>query len=114
MKYCYSTNGEEFNGEFDTIKDALCETMNCEDSGTVWIGEIVHATEFINGKCLPFAGTVVENIDEYLYDCVGGEEATVTMGASALEEFGEMIFAFVKENADFHRWGVKNVKRYEI
>lgn len=113
MSYCYSTNQEEFYGEFDTVEEAIAEGRDAFDDGdeTVYVGEVVHAKEFLlSGKSI--AENIIENIDENLSSEIYAEEAILTMEDTGLEGLGELILNYVKENADFHRWGVKNIKAY--
>jgi hypothetical protein len=113
-KYCYSTNEEEFTGGFDSIDEAIEEARDVEDSDVVYIGEVVHASEFLKGKCSTFADDVVERSDEYLFEFVGGDDEIITMDKQEREAFGQVIFDFLVENASFTRWGVKNVQRFDI
>ena len=109
-KYCYSRDEETFYGDFSTFEEAAAEL----DGEGGFVGEVIPATEYLTEKVgKGFAQGVVERADEFLYDELGGDDATITMDEATMEEFGKVIRDFLVAHGDFHRYGVKNVRRIE-
>lgn len=73
MKYAYSDNEEFFQGEFDTIEEALDEALDCcLDAETIYIGEVNQRT---------ISDYVSEYTTESLLECLAD---------AALDECGDI------------------------
>ena len=71
MSFCYSDNGEEFHGEFDTEEDAAegaRDEYGCECE-SVFIGEVVPAIDFFDGRRKAFAEDILLFIYLWMSDC---------------------------------------------
>lgn len=111
-KYCWSTNQEEYYGNCDTIEDAKGEAIDSLESdwykkgeeAKYYISTCKHPLDFIrNNRCIY---NLLENINEYIYEEVGGEDEAVTLTKEQIEELRENVISFLYNNGKVNRWGV--------
>jgi hypothetical protein len=113
QKYCYSTNEEEYRGEFDSREEALAEARMYKDEGHVWTGVIKPAMSFLRRREDWIAGWTVEQLDESLCDEIAADDCIIKLEPERVEELGKLILDFLDEHATFTRWGVGDVQEHE-
>jgi hypothetical protein len=113
--YAYSTNEEEFYGEYSTKEEAIEEAFfDNEPDDTIWVGEIVHATEFLTEKMVERAvDNLIENIDEELGECIASDDWIISMTSEHTMMLAEDIHQFLVSHARFHRRGLKSVTKHK-
>ena len=89
IKYCFSTDGEEFGGEFDTVEEALEEARQpYQDAGpVVYVGENEPFKPSIDGT------EIIESIQQQADDAVG-ESAEIyleNVQLGDIEKLGDML-----------------------
>lgn len=115
-KYAWSLNGEHFQGEYDSRKEAIREslfisTASIGDLGRVYTGMIVEPGDFIGKKAL--GERVLSDIRDTLYDEV--DDAADNFKWSDYDEMaiGELIIGLVERNIGFQCWKVVDIEEHE-
>ena len=66
-KYAYSTNEEEFYGEYETKDEAIQDAFDDDpDVDVIWVGKIVHASNFITDS-------MMDRVIDNMIDQIDGE-----------------------------------------
>ncbi len=122
MTYCYSLDGEEYTGPFDTEAVALGEAesmLACDvepgSTGTAWIGEQVPAHTFLRRAMNAwFVEHLVESVDEALAEYIAADDRIIELAADKHDGLRDVVVAYLTEHATFNRWGVTNAREVEI
>lgn len=113
--WCYSTNEENFTGNFATEAEAHEEAKqqlnNDHEPGTqctYWIGRTVHAIDKITTEReLTFIGEcILERIEEDASEEIAADDQIFKMEPDDIKMLGAMVLAFVKEKATAKFFGV--------
>jgi hypothetical protein len=119
--YCWSLNGEEFHGEFDTREAALSEAQAEAENdwpyghtGTVYTGEQRHALHFLRKREARIGESVVEQLDEWLIDDIASDDIIVELIKEKHAAFGKHILDWLEVHGSFNRWAVDAVQEHEF
>lgn len=113
--WCYSTNEENFTGNFVTEaeahKEARQELNNDHEPGsqcTYWIGRTAHPIDKITTEReLAFIGEcILERIEESASEEIAADDQIFKMEPDDIKMLGAMVLAFVKEKATAKFFGV--------
>jgi len=110
-KYAYSVDQEVYYGEFDSRQDALAAGKDCAEGGVVWTAEIKQGIEYLDAQSVGAA--IVEMLDEQLSDDIRADDAILELRADLCEKLGKQVLSFLRINAEWNAWGVKNVHEAE-
>ena len=117
-RYCYSTDEEEFYGDFDTREEALAEaTAELEgrdelgETRKVWTGVQKPAMYFLRKSTEHLGRDFTERIDEWLADNIAAEEEIVEVKDYAA--LGAALLDALEQHATFNRWAVHQVQEHE-
>ena len=117
-RYCYSTDEEEFYGDFDAREDALAEATaeleGRDDPGEtrkVWTGVQKPAMYFLRKSSKQIGIDFAERIDELLADNIAAEGAIIEVADP--DAFGVALLALLEQHAKFNRWAVAEVQEHE-
>ena len=118
--YCWSLDGEEFHGKFDSREAALAEGQAEAENywpyghtGTVYTGEQRHVMHFLRKWEASIGESVVERLDEWLFDEIASDEAIVDLIKEKHAAFGKHILDWLEQHASFNRWAVAEVQEHE-
>lgn len=116
--YCYSTNEEDYYGDFATREEALAEaTAELEGSDEpgetrrVWTGVQKPAMHFLRKSAEHLGRDFAERIDEWLADNIAAEEEIVEVKDYAA--LGSALLDALEKHARFNRWAVHEVQEHE-
>lgn len=117
--YCYSTDEENYFGDYRSREDALAEgTAALEDADkpgetrTVWTGVQRHAMHVLRRRAAHVAQSFAEQMEEWLCDdIVSDEEIVVIADATG---FGHALLDLLQQHARFARWAVDDVQEHEV
>ena len=119
--FCWSLDGEEFHGEFDTREAALAEGQaEAEGSwppghtGTIETGEQRHAMHFLRQWEQSIGESVVELLDQWLVDNIASDDAIVELIKEKQAAFGKHILDWIEVHGSFNRWAVDAVQKHEF
>ena len=117
-RYCYSTDEEEFYGDFDTREDALAEaTAELEgrdepgETRKVWTGVQKPAMYWLRKSTEQLGRDFAERMDEWLADNIAAEEEIVEVKDYAA--LGAALLDALEQHATFNRWAVHQVQEHE-
>lgn len=117
ITYCFSTDGEEFGGEFDTVEEALKEARQpYQGAGpVVYVGENEPFKPSIDGV------GIIESMQEQAYGAIGEEAESYleNVNRDDIKKLGDMM------TDTFNKWAKEtgnepniffavNVKGYEL
>ena len=107
-EYAYSNNGEDFYGSYPTINDAV--QASGEDK--VFVGKLVPATTYVNKYSKVLAENAVEHLDNCLSEDIFSDDVIVYLIPEKIEELGNLIVEFIKENGEFYFHGIEEIEEY--
>ena len=116
--FAYSYDQVEYWGHFDSRGDAVAECMSEADldtglTQTVWTGRVRHATSYMDQMNAQRIGQrIVEELDEQLAEDIASDDELLTMSCEQEEALGLLVLDFVKNNAQFNRWGVDKIEEH--
>lgn len=122
-RYCYSLDGEEFHGDYETRGDALANgehEARCSgdfDPGpaTIYTAEVMSAMECLRRQHTASIGErVVEMLNERLCDEISSDDDIIELDAGAQAGLGTAILSYLEAHAKFTRFGVKNTQQHAI
>ena len=118
-RYCYSTDEENYFGDFDAREDALAEaTAELEghdepgETRTVWTGVQRHAMHFLRRSAKQIGIDFAERIDEWLADNIAADDSIVRVADP--DAFGAALLALLEQHATFDRWAVADVQEHDV
>ena len=119
--YCYSVDGENYNGDFDTREDALDgaaeDLAYAHEPGsevTVYTGVQVHAMHTLR-RCEKWLGdNLLETLDEWVADDIAADDRIIEMTPEATAALSKLILDYVEQHATFNRWGVDDVQEHKV
>ena len=104
--YCYSTNGEDYHGDFDTRENALCGaqedlafTHEPGDEVTVYTGVQVSAMHHLWERQQWLGENVLETLDEWVADEIPADDWIIEMSAEHKEALSKLILDYVEQHA---------------
>ena len=119
--FCWSLDGEGFHGEFDSREAALAEGQAEAENewpyghtGTVYTGEQRHAMHFLRKWEASIGESVVERLDEWLFDEIASDEAIVDLIKEKHAAFGKHILDWLEVHGSFSRYAVDAVQEHEF
>jgi hypothetical protein len=121
-EFCYSRDGESFQGRFKTREEAISEAeaeviddLHPGESSTIYTGEVRRAMHFLR-KMEKNAGVhVLENLEQWLADnYIASDDQIIELSTEKTAELGRVIVDFIDANATFRRWGVEEVQEHEF
>lgn len=113
--WCYSTNEENFTGNFATeaeAHDKVRQELNNDHEPvtqcTYWIGRTAHPIDKITTEReLTFLGEyILERIEEDASEEIAADDQIFKMEPDDIKMLGAMVLAFVKEKATAKFFGV--------
>lgn len=119
--WCYSTNEENFTGNYATEAEAHEEAKqklnDDNEPGSqciYWIGRTVHAIDKIaTEQELTFIGEcILERIEEDASEEIAADDQIFKMEADDIKALGSMVMAFVKEKATAKFFGVDGSQEF--
>lgn len=112
-KWCYSTDGEEFQGQCDTEQEAHNEACEYADSGQpYWVGQIKHPADCI-GSNRSIGDDIITRADEAAYEECGGDDRAFEFSNEQSEQLGAMVREFIRREGSVNRWAVIDSKQFE-
>lgn len=112
MSYCYSYDGEFYQGEFDSPLAAAAEVFVDEpDRDSIDVGEHLHAptTEYVS------ADSIIDDITTRAYDEVGevadGWLYELSKNAAAKAELEKLVADFIDKHERPTFWKVDNCRQ---
>lgn len=92
-KYCFSTNEERFEGEYDTRQEAIDEGFECTDNDSILTG-VAKPFEF------SIADVVIYKLQEMAYEKAGdvSEDWLRKVSPEAQKDLDEAIKAWLKRH----------------
>jgi len=118
-RYCYSTDEENYFGDFATREDALAEgTAELDghdepgETRTVWTGVQRHAMHFLRRSAKQIGIDFAERIDEWLADNIAAEDSIVNVADP--DAFGAALLALLEQHATFDSWAVADVQEHAV
>lgn len=119
--YCYSLNGEEYYGEFDTREAALAQAEAEAESQwmpghtcTAYTGEQRHAMTFLRKWEDRIGESILERLDEWLADDIASDDVIVDLIQEKHAAFGKHILDWLEVHGSFNRWAVDSVQEHEF
>lgn len=119
--YCWSRDGEEFHGYFETREEALDEATadaacdhGPDDVVILYTGEQRHAMHYLRKWEASIAEHLIEQLDEWLIDHIASDDIIVEVEKEKRAELGKLILDWVEKNASFNRWAVDGVQEHEV
>lgn len=117
--YCYSTDEENYFGDYRSREDALAEgTAALEDADkpgetrTVWTGVQQHAMHFLRRRAAHVADAFAEQMEEWLCDDIVSDDQIVVVADAT--SFGHALLDLLQQHARFARWAVDDVQEHEV
>ena len=109
MKYCYSTNEENYKGDYDSAEEAAYEAFATDgDLESVFVGRVTDPTEWMTDY------RVGDRIREWLIDDLSdqcGEVAdNFSLTKDEVMDLGKTVLEWVKNHGGFRCYGVADVK----
>jgi hypothetical protein len=124
-KWCYSIDDETYEGMYESIDAAHGEAQSRIDDETDET-ENGEAREYSIGRCCHpmdkienylnngnFGSRIAEQVDEQLYNVVGGDDQIIDISHEDSIELGKLVYNFLKEKAHFSMYGVNDVTKHE-
>jgi len=118
-RYCYSTDREEYFGDFDSREDALAVAIaklesHGEQGGTriVWTGVQKHPMHFLSPNAKRIGMDFSEQIDEWLSDDIAADDPIVKIEDP--DAFGAALMALLERYVTFDRWAVTSIRGHEV
>ena len=115
IKYCYSTNGENFDGDFDSREEAIYEAVclfNLE------VGQVVFTAESaaISASQLIRADHVIDNIQCAAADLVGeaGEDYLSYVSTEHMDELEAIISEWMERVEPVYFFGVDKPEEHTL
>lgn len=118
--WAWSTNEEDFYGADceETAREEAKESLNANsnpgEERSYWIGESAHPLDVIAFKDRPLrvGESIFEQINEWAFDEIGGDDAALDMDNQDLIGLGHIILRYIRENAKVQRFGLKNITKH--
>jgi hypothetical protein len=118
-KWCYSYNGENFEGDFvtkeDAVEEASCYINSKDDREYIYIGNPKEISIGVN------VDAILENIGEDAYEQAGEyavdylRDVTIKHGQILEERLNEVLYNWMDEyNYKPYFWKVENVEKIKI
>ena len=109
MRYCYSFNEENFEGDFDTNEAAAEDAFETnEEAQLVHIGQIRDPAEWMHPNRI--GADVYERLQDMLSWEVGEASDCFILTPEAQLSLGEAIIAWVTQHGGWRCWAVNNVQ----
>lgn len=115
IKYCYSTNGENFDGDFDSREEAIYEAVclfNLE------VGQVVFTAESspISASQLIRADHVIDNIQCAAADLAGeaGEDYLSCVSTEHMDELEAIISEWMERVEPVYFFGVDTPEEHTL
>lgn len=117
--YCYSTDEENYFGDYSSREDALTAgtaalegTDEPGETRTVWTGVQRHAMHFLRRQAAHIADSFAEQIEEWLCDDIVSDDQIVVIVDA--ERFGNALLDLLQQHARFDRWAVDDMQEHEV
>ena len=117
--YCYSTDEENYFGDYSSREDALAEgttaLAGADEPGetrTVWTGVQQHAMHFLRRRAAHVARAFAEQMEEWLCDDIVSDEEIVVIADET--GFGNALLDLLQQHARFDRWAVDDVQEHAV
>lgn len=114
-EYCWSLDGEGYNGPCDSIDQAISEALQHEE---VEVGRVIHLgrvkpiMEYLRKRGL--AKYLVEDLDNDLCDDIAWDDAMVELASEHCRELDELILDYLEKHASFNCWGVERLREHTV
>lgn len=113
-KWCYSRDGEEFTGPFDTEGEAHAEAQGYAEEGEhYWVGQIKHPADCI-GSDRNIGDGIITCADETAYDECGGDDRAFDFSHEQCEQLGAMVREFIRREGSVNRWAVVGSTQHAV
>lgn len=119
LVYCYSTDEENYFGDYSSRDDALADgtaaLAGANESGetrTVWTGVQRHAMHFLRRRAACVAQSFAEQMEEWLCDDIVSDEEIVVIADAT--SFGNALLDLLQQHARFDRWAVDCVQEHAV
>lgn len=110
-QFCWSADGERFEGRHASRDEALDEGREYADDGdgTVWTAEIVDPRTILDAVGVDVE-RIVDDIDVEIAERIGAEDRVVELEESRAATLASIVATFVREHGEWGSWfGVANV-----
>lgn len=108
--FCYSTDGERFDGRFDTREAALQEAREMYPGLLIKTGKAIPARSYIDA--LSLGADIEEMIDSQLAGSIHWGDPIFELSPEKRVELGQLAYAFIMEHGEFNAWGVEDVQEH--
>jgi hypothetical protein len=108
-KFCYSLDGEQYIGRYDTPESALYngqieadERYNEEgDEVTIYVAQVKEAIGIIDNdyRRERIGETIVDQLDEWLFDEICVDDRILELTREQQKELGGLVIRYMKDNA---------------
>ena len=83
------------------------------DEHCYFIGTAAHPLDMIGDKCALWIGErVLEDLECQCADEIGSDDAILELTSEQLSELGNIVLAYIRENAHVNTWGVKDPQKH--
>ena len=119
-KFCYSLDGEEYTGPFDTCEEALAEVGAIVDdvmpgeTRTVYTGRILEASAFLAKRGPFMVDRLIQDADEWLFEDIRSDDSIIELDEAGRQDLARLIVDFLTTRATFNRWGVADVQEHQV
>ena len=113
IKYCWSEDGEAYNGEHASVELAIQEAQaQCDfDPLTeVWVGQVVPGRDLI--KPVHIGDYLDEHICEMLCEETGDAAENFSLTREQQETLGQIVIDWVDLHGGFNCYGVQKIRYY--
>ena len=117
--YCYSTDEENYFGDYSSRDDALADgTAALEgadepgETRLVWTGVQRHAMHFLRSRAADAAQSFAAQMEEWLCDDIVSDDQIVVVADA--KRFGNALLDLLQQHARFDRWAVDDVQEHEV
>ena len=118
-KWCYSTDGECYNGRFAIEAEAhlagkfrIDKDAGCSGNITYdyWIAQCVHPLDTIRQD---IGDDVLEMLNERIADEIACEENSLDMTPEDVSAFNAMIIDYLREHCTVQQYGIKDPVKHQ-
>ena len=112
-KWCWSDNGENYHGSYDTEEEAHCDALTGYLPGEevhYWIGKTLSPLDGINSDIL--GDRIAEQIEEWMLDdCFACEfDEILSLTKQDTNELGSLVLSFIREKGVIQYYTVTDAK----
>ena len=115
--YCWSLNGEEYYGNFDSRESARYSALDdCDGEpgtyATVYTARMVPTSNLIPDRAEYLVERMIEELDESLGEEISSDgDPIIELEEKDQKALADLVASFIVEHAHFNRYGVEDVEQ---